>query len=156
MQLPWSGKHSGLGFFFFVCLFSSLRSSAYAFTSASPAKVVCIKKKKRKTNKKHSSEQILWKRDDVTLRQKLSDTGLPLSRTQAHTASHLLAPDNSFAPGAMNGVLLSSQNQLQHTCLLLSRSYCSSMNSRGLEQRETGTHVTALTLWPRYQPPFFC
>lgn len=91
----------------------------------------------------------------MTLRQKLSDTGLPLSRTQAHTASHLLAPDNSFAPGAMNGVLLSSQNQLQHTCLLLSRSYCSSMNSRGLEQRETGTHVTALTLWPRYQPPFF-
>lgn len=33
--------------------------------------------------------------------------------------------------------------------------YCSSMNSSGLKQQETGTHVTALTLWPRYQPPFF-
>lgn len=155
MQLPWSGKHSGLGvFFLFVCFL--LWGAALMLSHLLPQRKLYALKKKRKTNKKHSSEQILWKRDDVTLRQKLSDTGLPLSRTQAHTASHLLAPDNSFAPGAMNGVLLSSQNQLQHTCLLLSRSYCSSMNSRGLEQRETGTHVTALTLWPRYQPPFFC
>lgn len=45
-----------------------------------------------------------------------------VSHTQAHTASHLLAPYYSFARGTTNGSFLNSQNQLQHTCLLLSNS----------------------------------
>lgn len=47
---------------------------------------------------------------------------LLVSHAHSHTESHLLAPDNSFAQGTTNGSFLSSQNQLQHTCLFPSNS----------------------------------
>lgn len=62
--------------FLFVFFFDEQRA---AFTSISPVKGLRIKKN-------HEREEPI-KRDDLTIKQKLSDTKLSLSRTHTHTRS---------------------------------------------------------------------
>lgn len=102
----------GLGFF--VCLFSSLMSSAQLSHLFLQWKVYVLKKSwARRSHKKGWSDN----KAEVKWHQTLL-----VSHAHAHTESHLLGPDNSFARGTTNGSFLSSRNQLQHTCLLLSNS----------------------------------
>lgn len=102
----------GLGFF--VCLFSSLTSSIQLSHLLLQRKVYVLKKSwVRRSHKKRWSDN----KAEVKWHQTLL-----VSHAHAHTESHLLGPDNSFARGTTNGSFLSIQNQLQHTCLSLSNS----------------------------------
>lgn len=112
-------------------------------------KIIVIKKKNHK-----------WEdpfKRDLTIKQNLSDTKLPLFHTHKHTRHPICWLPISHLHGArrmahFRTVRISCSTRASCSLIL----YCSSMNSSGLKQQETGTHVTALTLWPRYQPPFFC
>lgn len=95
------------------------------------------------------------KRDDLTIKQKLSDTKLLLSHTHMHMRSPIcLVPithlHRARRMAHFRAVRISCSTRASCSLIL----YCYSMNSGGPKQQEMGTHVTALTLWPRYQPSF--
>lgn len=143
MQLPGSGKCLGLWAFLFVSFFNG---QCTAFPSTSRAKDLRIKRNR-------GLEDPI-KSDDPTMKQELSDAKLFLSDTHMHTQSPICLVPITHLHGARRmagfwAVRISCSTRASCSLIL----YCYFMNSGGPKQQETGTHVTALTLWPRYQPP---
>lgn len=93
----------------FVCLFSPFSSPPFSIYSS----------RESLTYLKNHEREDPAERAAVTIKQKLSDTKVPLSGRHMHTRSPICRVPITHLHGARR---MAGRNQLQHTCLLLSNS----------------------------------